>query len=68
MKNIIALFSMTLMFAQQKDKEHYIAFSAAIDMRNISTGSDASYNNPALDIIFQASIISAVNVEINIRL
>lgn len=57
---------MTLMFAQQKDKEHYIAFSAAIDMRNVTTGSDASYNKPALDVIFQASIISAVNVEINI--
>lgn len=57
---------MTLMFAQQKDKEHYIAFSTAIDIRNAITGSDASCSTPALNLLFQASIISPVNVEINI--
>ena len=66
MKNLIALFSISLMFAQQKDGESYIAFSTAIDMRNAITGSDASHNIPALDLFYQASIISPVNVEINI--
>ena len=54
------------MFAQQKDREAYIAFSTAIDMRHAIAGSDASHDMPALDVFYQASIISPVNVEINI--
>lgn len=59
---IVMLFLNCTVFSQ----EHYIAFSAAVDIKNGISGSTPTGNKPALDVFYQASIITPCNVEINI--
>lgn len=63
---IISLLMVCNGYSQPKDREHYIAFSAAFDIRNGIVGSKPTDNKPALDVFYQASIITPCNVEINI--
>lgn len=52
-------------FSQAKHQEHYKYFSTAIDIRNAAFGSRPTNNQPALDLIYQAGIVSH-NLEVNI--
>lgn len=65
MKNFILLLITTISIAQSQTKEHYIAFSSAIDVVNLSGGSGGINNKNTLDLLLQASAISE-NLEINI--
>jgi len=53
-------------YGQSKDREHYIGFSAAFDIRNGLAGSKPTDNKPALDVFYQAIIAAPCGVEINI--
>ena len=64
-KTTFFLFMATCGFSQAKDQEHYKYFATAIDIRNAAIGSAPTNNKPALDLIYQAGIVSH-NFEINI--
>lgn len=51
--------------AQTKDREHYIYFSGAFDIKNATIGSEATQEKPALDLLFQFGMVGQ-NVEVNI--
>jgi hypothetical protein len=59
-KKLIILLLTTLSYAQQKDG--YIAFSAGFDVKNTLKGSEATNNKPALDGLYQFSMVG-FNIE-----
>jgi hypothetical protein len=63
---LLSLFMVFNVYSQTRDKEHYIGFSAAVDVRNGIVGSDPTDNKPALDMLYQALIVTPCNIEINI--
>nr|WP_315167142.1 hypothetical protein [uncultured Flavobacterium sp.] len=67
MKKLVLILLITLStktFAQN-DKEHYVAFSAAVDIKNLLVGSYPTDNKSALDYFLQFSLVSN-NIEVNI--
>jgi hypothetical protein len=63
---LMVFFIVFKSFSQQRDREHYIAFSTAVDVRNLIVGSKPTNNKSALDLLFQASVVCPSAVEINI--
>lgn len=59
-KLIILLLLTTLSYAQEKDG--YITFSAGFDVKNTLSGSQATNNKPALDGLYQFSMVGS-NIE-----
>jgi hypothetical protein len=66
-KILMVVFIMTgiLSYSQSKDKEHYISFSTGLDVKNSIVGSKPTNNEPALNLLYQISIVSD-NIEVNI--
>jgi hypothetical protein len=67
--NLIAIMIFLIVatsYSQQKDKEHYIGFSVAADIRNLIVGSSATKHKRAADLFFQACVVAPARVEINI--
>ena len=64
-KTIFFLCIVACGFSQAREQEHYKYFSTAIDIRNAIIGSTPTNNQPALDLIYQAGIVS-YNLEVNI--
>lgn len=62
MKKLILLLLTTLPSAQEKDG--YISFSAGFDVKNTLSGSQATNNKPALDGLYQFSMVGFDGVEI----
>lgn len=65
MKKILFLLLATTALAQPKEYEHYIAFSAAVDIRNATSGSSLTNDKPALDLLYQFAMVGQ-NFEVNI--
>jgi len=64
-KTILFLFVTVFSFSQNKDQEHYIYFSGAIDIRNATVGSTPTNNKPAADLLYQFGMVGQ-NFEVNI--
>lgn len=64
-KTLTLLLVTTLCYSQSQEKESYIAFSTAIDIKNAILGSKPTNNNPAVDLLFQFAMVGK-NVEVNL--
>jgi len=51
--------------AQTKEQEHYLAFSAGLDIKNATIGSKATGDKAALDMLYQFAIVSK-GIEVNL--
>lgn len=66
----ILIFAITFLItyraaSQTKEIEHYVSFSTGVDIRNAIVGSGQTNHKPALDLLYQFSMVSK-KTEINI--
>ena len=64
MKKLLFLLFTTCIFAQN-NKEHYVYFSGAIDVKNLMVGSEPIHNKSGLDYLFQFGMVGR-NLEVNV--
>ena len=62
---LMFLFFTIITAAQNRNSEHYIAFSAAFDIKNSISGNIATNQKPTLDALYQFSMVGQ-NFEVNI--
>jgi hypothetical protein len=58
------IFTNSTVLSQTTEKDNYISFSTAIDIKNALSGSQPTLNKPALDLSFKFEMVSN-NVEVN---
>ena len=61
---LLVLF-VSIGYSQSKEKDGYIAFSGAFDVRNAIIGSTPTQNKPELDVLFQFAMVGN-NLEVNV--